>query len=425
MKRPANALLRADSRSATRLLGIVALGVVLLLVAAWWRPRLIHATALRDALEGPSCDEEMLDRVLDHSRHPEKDLQALWTTGKIPHRRLILAQAVRPGLPIDGPVGAWIREAAADPDAGLRELALGFTRAADSAETEPIVGWQLVDPDPELRRLGLQSLRRLGHAGWTPLVLPLLEDKDPSIALSADNLLRRWSRRDSGLKLSDALPNNAALVEPETAPEMLARLNLARQQHQAWWSTQTSAPKVVNSVPPIPFPRRPVADFNLIDLDGRERRLSEFRGRMVLLNFWATWCTPCLNELPILRQLQIQHSNRLAILGISLDSLKQGPAAVSNAETLTDEAELHDLRKTLRAIAGRYALSYPVLLDPKNKVGRRFDGGQLPTQVLIDADGRLCRRFVGNRSLSTWERMLLDAESSKAPVPQPGNDRQL
>lgn len=76
--------------------------------------------------------------------------------------------------------------------------------------------------------------------------------------------------------------------------------------------------------------------------------------------------------------------------------------------------DLKEVRKIVAAVAGRHHLSYPVLLDPENAVGRKFNGGELPTNVLLDREGSVRRRFVGERSVTVWEAFLRDAEK---PVP--------
>jgi hypothetical protein len=75
-----------------------------------------------------------------------------------------------------------------------------------------------------------------------------------------------------------------------------------------------------------------------------------------------------------------------------------------------DAAALRELRKTVGAVAARHRIGFPVLLDPERRIGRRFNGGELPTQVLLDRDGWIRRRFVGGRSLETWEALLRDAD---------------
>ncbi len=79
----------------------------------------------------------------------------------------------------------------------------------------------------------------------------------------------------------------------------------------------------------LPAGSRPQApDFQLHDSKGRKRRLSEFRGKVVLLNFWATWCAPCLTEIPVLNGVHREYADRgFAVLGVAMD--ERGWAAVT------------------------------------------------------------------------------------------------
>jgi thiol-disulfide isomerase/thioredoxin len=160
-------------------------------------------------------------------------------------------------------------------------------------------------------------------------------------------------------------------------------------------------------------------DFTLPDLAGRPVRLSSFRGKTVILNFWATWCGACLVELPDLVELQKRYSGQVVVLGISLDGVPDqhghlpdadendaGSGAPSGSQRATSsKASIRD--KVMRFSQAR-GINYPVLLDPSNKVGSRFNGGELPTNILIDSSGRVCRRFVGARPLAAWESMLAE-----------------
>jgi len=106
-------------------------------------------------------------------------------------------------------------------------------------------------------------------------------------------------------------------------------------------------------------------DFRLQDITGETFRLSELRGRPVLLNFWATWCPPCIEEAPALEALHQRYGDRLAVVGV--DRLEAAPAVL----------EFRD----------RFGLTYPLLLDRDGAVGDRYGVRGLPETWLIDADG--------------------------------------
>lgn len=112
-------------------------------------------------------------------------------------------------------------------------------------------------------------------------------------------------------------------------------------------------------------------DVALLDLDGRERRLSGYQGRRVLLNFWASWCGPCLAEMPALNAAEHKFADQGAIvLGIAMDQ----PANV-------------------RAFLAQHPVSYPILfghLDSPSTTLRLGDMDEvLPYSVLLDENGRI------------------------------------
>lgn len=409
----------------TRIGSLCLLGLVLVATATWVRPRVAHTVQLRDALAAESLDPESLEALLQVSSDPGGDLAALWDSGRLPHRRAVVSRITHSGssaTTFPAELRARVlREIATDPDHSLREAALGLLGAygavseQDRPVAEPLIAAQLVDADAELRRLGLQTLRHAGDVSWTPAILPLLADRDPSVAVAADALLRRWSGRDSGLRLANALPAAGTLGGREIPAATRERLAALGTEWRQWWETAPRPPRLITLPTPSSPRRRPLEDFQLSDLDGRPRSLAEFRGRTVLLNFWATWCGSCFAEMPGLVELQQRHPEDLVILGISLDTVGTEPAAGATAPpTATD---LGDLRKRVRLAAARSRLSYPILLDPENRIGRRFDGGELPTQVLIDAQGRLVRRFLGGRPLEGWEALLAEAKQGTPASP--------
>lgn len=141
--------------------------------------------------------------------------------------------------------------------------------------------------------------------------------------------------------------------------------------------------------PPTAFAQK-APDFALSTLDGQTVRLSEAAaGKVVLLNFWATWCVPCVKELPHLQRLQDLYGPRgLLVLAVSAD----GP----------------DRRSAVSAFVGRYGFTMPVLLDARSEVVALFDPKlELPYTVLLDRSGRI--RFA-HQGYSPGDERLLDQE---------------
>jgi peroxiredoxin len=130
------------------------------------------------------------------------------------------------------------------------------------------------------------------------------------------------------------------------------------------------------SVPPALERGSRAPAFELADLDGARRMgLADLRGRVVLLNFWATWCKPCEDEMPAMEQLYRRLGGpEFELVAISVDT---DPDAV---------ARFRD----------RLGLSFPILLDPGSEVSRRYQTTGYPESFLIDRAGNLASaRFVG------------------------------
>ncbi len=110
---------------------------------------------------------------------------------------------------------------------------------------------------------------------------------------------------------------------------------------------------------------RPAPPFQLSDLYGREVSLSQYRGKVIILDFWATWCGPCRMSMPLLEKLQEENPGSLKLLAINLE-------------------EPMDL---VRDYVARQNIRSTVLLDEEGKVGRAYGSESIPMQVVIDKEG--------------------------------------
>lgn len=112
-------------------------------------------------------------------------------------------------------------------------------------------------------------------------------------------------------------------------------------------------------------------DFSARDADGKTVRLADYLGKKaIVLNFWATWCEPCIAEFPHLRKIQDANKDRLQILGVAMD----GPESVANVP----------------AFAKRNQINFPVLLDEDSHVAAIYNPKKsAPLSVLIDKQGRI------------------------------------
>jgi cytochrome c biogenesis protein CcmG, thiol:disulfide interchange protein DsbE len=126
-------------------------------------------------------------------------------------------------------------------------------------------------------------------------------------------------------------------------------------------------------------------DFTRTDLEGRSLSLRSYRGKLVLLNFWATWCAPCLAEIPRFVVWQNTYEAAgLQIVGVSMDD---------------------ELAPVKRAYA-KYHLNYPVAMGDA-QLGERFGGVLgLPLSYLIDPDGRIVGRYQGELDLKQLESKI-------------------
>jgi thiol-disulfide isomerase/thioredoxin len=124
---------------------------------------------------------------------------------------------------------------------------------------------------------------------------------------------------------------------------------------------------------------RPAApDFVLQDLDGKTRRLSDYKGKVVLVNFWATWCPPCRREMPSMERLY--------------QKLKNEPFMV----LAPDQYESFDI---VFSFTGQLdpAPTFPILLDPNSVASKAWGVKGLPSSYVVDKQGRIAYRAIGGR----------------------------
>jgi len=145
-------------------------------------------------------------------------------------------------------------------------------------------------------------------------------------------------------------------------------------------------------------------DFSLESLEGKTMRLSDFRGKAVLLNFWATWCGPCKIEMPWFVELQQKYGSQgLQVVGVAMD-----------------DASKEDIAK----FAKEMGVNYPVLIG-KEAVGDSYGGiPALPETFFIGRDGKVVDKILGLRGKAEIEdaiKKALDTQptATQARVPQP------
>lgn len=136
---------------------------------------------------------------------------------------------------------------------------------------------------------------------------------------------------------------------------------------------------------PPPAQPRPAPEFTLPQLDGGDLRLSAYRGKVILLDFWATWCDPCREEIPHFVELQQRYaSSGLQIIGVSMD----------------------DSSEPVRPFYQQFHMNYPVVMG-NAQTGALYGGVLgLPITFLIGRDGRIYSKHIGATSLEVFEKEI-------------------
>jgi len=144
-----------------------------------------------------------------------------------------------------------------------------------------------------------------------------------------------------------------------------------------------SAPAPSISLQNAPFEAAAAPDFTLKDMNGHERTLAEFRGKFVILNFWASWCAPCIKEFPHFLKIAREYPEKLVFLGVSSD--------------FNDAAMGRFLDKMKAAHPAAMAQDNVVILpDPQQKITLDlFQTMRLPETILIDANGAMRDKIIG------------------------------
>ena len=120
---------------------------------------------------------------------------------------------------------------------------------------------------------------------------------------------------------------------------------------------------------------KPVPDFSLPGLDGKQVNLSDYRGKVVLVNIWATWCPPCVEEMPSMQKLYNEfNGSDFEILAVSIDI--QG-------------------REVVAPFMKNHKLTFPALLDTQGTVKAAYGLSGVPESFIIDKDGSLVKKVIG------------------------------
>jgi thiol-disulfide isomerase/thioredoxin len=145
-------------------------------------------------------------------------------------------------------------------------------------------------------------------------------------------------------------------------------------------------------------------DFSLADLKGNSHALADYRGKVVVVNFWASWCSPCITEIPSLRDLQEQ--------------LAAKPVVILAVNYMEGKFKVHKF-------TGMVEMPFQVLLDPDGATFKAWGAEVLPTSFLLDAEGRVRHWVQGPIEWTSPEVVdTLEALLREGGAPAPGNAAQ-
>jgi thiol-disulfide isomerase/thioredoxin len=132
--------------------------------------------------------------------------------------------------------------------------------------------------------------------------------------------------------------------------------------------------------------RTPAPDWQLHDLNGKTVKFSDFRGHVLILDFWATWCAPCRIEIPHFVELQKQYGDKgLTVIGVSLD--EQGPEVV-------------------KKFVKQFGLTYPIVIGDEKVVEAYGRVDAIPTTFVIDRQGHIVSRHMGYNDKEVFEQEI-------------------
>ncbi|RFU69281.1 TlpA family protein disulfide reductase [Peribacillus saganii] len=136
----------------------------------------------------------------------------------------------------------------------------------------------------------------------------------------------------------------------------------------------------------------PAPDFELTLLDGETVKLSDYKGKTVILNFWATWCPPCKAEMPHMQNFYKKNINRdVTILAVNLTNQDKGEKVIEN-------------------FVKDYRLTFPIPLDENGEVGQMYQAITIPTSYIINKDGVITKKVVGPMDEETMTKLVNDAQ---------------
>ncbi len=133
-------------------------------------------------------------------------------------------------------------------------------------------------------------------------------------------------------------------------------------------------------------------DFELTTLDGERIKLSDFKGKKVILNFWATWCPPCKAEMPHMQNFYEKNKDKgIEIVAVNLTNVDKGQAAI---ESFVKE----------------YGLTFQIPLDENGDIGEIYQTFSIPTSYILDSNGIITNKIIGPMDEETMNNLTKDIQ---------------
>ncbi|WP_226682905.1 redoxin domain-containing protein [Sutcliffiella horikoshii] len=128
-------------------------------------------------------------------------------------------------------------------------------------------------------------------------------------------------------------------------------------------------------------------DFTLTTLDGSELKLSDYRGKKVILNFWATWCPPCKAEMPHMQSFYEENHEEVEVIAVNLTNMDKGEKAIN---TFVED----------------YGLTFAIPLDEAGDIGMQYQAFTIPTSYAIDKNGIIQKKIIGPMDEATMKSIV-------------------
>jgi len=385
--------------------------VGLLLAGGLWlaKPRLQRYALQWIVLHEDTPGDFAMRDVVEQSPDRAEALQKLWATGRIVPREFVTGYMRDKSIytvfasiwPSMKPVAL---EAVCYGDMDTQQAALTVLEAMHDQNAVPIALAMLNDVDPQVRYQALLSLERSNDRRMVPIFIKMLEDKDVSVRNRAVGSLAVITDQDFGMRID---------ADEDARAAALGKWKTWWEQHKQQYAQFTlPAPADWHTMPMGNAP-----DFSLPDLDGNKVRLSDFKGKPVLLVFFASWLAPCIRQVPMLKEFHEKRGNDAVVLAVAVDDLKDSETGKQHfglEGTLTDR---------LKKFVTDHQVPYRILMDSEGRALGPYSGGDLPVAIWIDRDGIMRRRFMGVRSAQTLSDMLDSLSSTPTNVVMTSNTR--